>query len=429
MLGQEYSQKAKQFVDHIRFEHQGGEYVGNGILNWDPNKGFHLDAFLKRSGPALPETQYFGKAGAIAPSDLRSLRMRWKRGDEAYAISPKVEVGDGLALSGGKQLEIDFPSLLAVRNSTRLRTDGRHSGTCLINIGKGIVLPDLVESESRISGDVFQRGFTRSAITHEDAGFDLRAWVRPDGLLHAEYDFKGAYDAKRAAWRFSKALELALSIVSGVAVRLVERSCCRGDRWFVERFRLREPIRFELLSPIRYRGTVPKKFLLQVAGKIVVDKEFEFITARIVEQLTDAAQQRTWEARELLCANTLDAALRTLAGKPYKRQHRDTYIEQCMSAFREAHLPDGWEEACNRVLRSYHDLRHRNAHPDWLTTSGGQLSKEGVGKRIDDLIRVCTFCGSIVLALAGLKPLASQFPNPIDTWGPLITITPARSVP
>ncbi|MCH7633005.1 MAG: hypothetical protein IIB59_07310, partial [Planctomycetes bacterium] len=218
-------------------------------------------------------------------------------------------------------------------------------------------------------------------------------------------------------------------IVGGVTVRLVERSCCRGDRRFVERFRLREPVELRSLTPIRYRGTLPKNILLQVAAKIVVDKECEFITTRIVEQLTDAAQQRTWAARELLCANTLDAALRTLACQPYKPSNPNSKIEQTMRVFRDSHLSEDWESACDEVLSSYHSLRHRNAHPDWLITAGGQLAKDAVNKRIDDIIRVCTFCGHIVLALAGIKLPVPQFPNPIDTWGPLITITPARSVP
>jgi hypothetical protein len=55
-------------------------------------------------------------------------------------------------------------------------------------------------------------------------------------------------------------------------------------------------------------------------------------------------------------------------------------------------------------------LRHRNAHPDWLTTPNGVLSKEELKESTKDLIFLSRFYGYMILALAGFKEVEPLFP-------------------
>ncbi|RJO66331.1 MAG: hypothetical protein C4523_12925 [Myxococcales bacterium] len=141
-------------------------------------------------------------------------------------------------------------------------------------------------------------------------------------------------------------------------------------------------------------------------------------------QMAEVARQRTLAARELLCANVLDAALRTLSCKPYKSNDKSSKVDACMELFRNKFLPRvNWDGRCKEVVKSYHRLRHRNAHPDWLTNEGGGLSDDAREQSLDDMIRLAWFCGYMILAMAGLENLEPKFPGPHEDWGPLITVT------
>jgi hypothetical protein len=142
-------------------------------------------------------------------------------------------------------------------------------------------------------------------------------------------------------------------------------------------------------------------------------------------QVAEAARQTTRAARELLCANVLDASLRTLYGKPYQvRGGKRTTIETCMQGFRKRYLRGSeWDQPCKRVLRTYHDLRDRNAHPDWLTRTGAAEFRLNPEQSIDHTVRLALFYGYMILALAGFDDLKPEFPAAHKDWPPTLTMT------
>lgn len=58
------------------------------------------------------------------------------------------------------------------------------------------------------------------------------------------------------------------------------------------------------------------------------------------------------------------------------------------------YLRAGWEPACDKALQVRDRLRHRNAHPDWITHAGGSLSKAEWQQSIEDLTFLSRFYGS-----------------------------------
>ena len=73
-----YFQEIEYSLDKIRFQYLGGIYTGRGLLTWDPEKGFHIDAFVERKGPELPSPISFGKVGYITKDETCSIRMKSK---------------------------------------------------------------------------------------------------------------------------------------------------------------------------------------------------------------------------------------------------------------------------------------------------------------------------------------------------------------
>lgn len=78
--------------------------------------------------------------------------------------------------------------------------------------------------------------------------------------------------------------------------------------------------------------------------------------------------------------------------------------------FKKKYFSEKWSPACESALKVYARLRHRNAHPDWLTTPNGVLSKEELKQSTKDLVLLSRFYGYMILALAGFKDLESLFP-------------------
>ena len=130
----------------------------------------------------------------------------------------------------------------------------------------------------------------------------------------------------------------------------------------------------------------------------------------IFRRLAEASQQETWEARELLAGTTLEAVLRTLDNHPFAPGDYSWKIKQSLASFRQAHLDAAWEAACEKALVVRNRLRHRNAHPDWITHPGGLFSTPERRQSLEDLTFLSRFYGYMILALAGFKGLQPRFP-------------------
>ena len=74
-------------------------------------------------------------------------------------------------------------------------------------------------------------------------------------------------------------------------------------------------------------------------------------------------------------------------------------------------------------------MRHRNAHPDWLTIRGGALEEPSLERSLDDIVFLSAFYGYMVRSLAGFKDLKPRFPKPMKDWRPVMTITMESSPP
>jgi len=422
----EYSQDTSWAVDRVRFEYLGRRYHGRGLLKWSIEQGFHLDAFLDSHGTALPNRIQFGKVRVPAPSELRSVRMRLE--GFGHAITPQLTPGDQLELIGHSRLDVDFPSLLFSRPFSQPTRSEKYYGAGLFELGEGLVLPDRLERVLRLSGQQIQFGVSAGGIKYEDESLKLRAWLESQTQLRMEWTLSGNAWCRTDAWKFAEGAEAALSFLGGRTVRLLERSTRRGSKEYIERRKRLQPVYLGILS-LPPRATwkpqrIDKGEFVALTRFFTSGGKDTLVAQRMCVQMAEVCRQDTLAAKELLCANILDAGLRTLAGKPYKRSDPSTKIEANMAMFCAKYFSnDVWKGCCEGVVATYHDLRHRNAHPDWLTTEGGGLSDNQLERSLDGMIRLSWFYGYMILAMAGFKSLEPKFPCPHKDWDPLITIT------
>jgi len=414
-------------VQRVWFDFLNGRYTGRGLLKWHPDNGFYLDAFLTRHGPPLPSTIEWGKPRVLRPEELGRIRMRL--GPGAHVLSAPICLSDQMELFSDDRLEVDFHSALFVARRSNVPTQSNHSGRALLEVGKRLILPDSSTTEVRVGGKTVRQAVSRDWIDHEEPSLSLRAFTESDKYMQTEWLMPSSEWSKMNAWRFAEALGLATSIVSGKTVHLLEKSCVRGQIEYHER-RSRRPVTdLGLMRLIPEPGFVPKDILVHLAKEIARDAKYEKIARNVFNQLAEASRQQTHEGRELLCSMILHAVLLTASGKKYKPGDPSTKIAPCMESFRIKYLSDSWDNACKKAEDAFHELRHRNAHPDWLTIPGGGRAEPSLEESLNNMIFLSTFYGYMLLALAGFKNLQPRFPTPIKDWQALITMTFGVSTP
>lgn len=413
-------------LNQIRFEMLGGIYKGRGLLGWKPERGFHVDAFLDRHGIPLPKKIEFGKVGVPKPAQLRQLRLSFNGG---RALTSPIAVGEHWELCAENRLSADFASALFIGPNPIGSSPDKHYGLAVLNVGKGLLLPDSVERETKIDGKGIAWEGSKRAIKIDDRDIKLTAIIHENGCLNVYCTLSGGAWKARHAWNIGHAVAYALTFLGGRTVQLLERETYRRNRKYVERRICPDVDMLGYLAMAPRKTALPclickQQFIALTRFFLRGGNESE-IARRMCQQMAEAARQQTRAAQELLCANVLDAALRTLvAGKPYNHDDGATKIPANMDSFRQKYLSaEVWKQPCKRALDAYNNLRHRNAHPDWLSISAGAVTDDAVTQSLDALIRLARFYGYMVLAMADFRDLEPEFPAPHKEWGPSLTYT------
>jgi len=301
-----------------------------------------------------------------------------------------------------------------------------HTGEALFDVGRGLMLPDTLECTTSIERKPIRRRIRPGGISYDSDGIRLQASLVSETRLRMYWELCPSQWKPRDAWGLAEAAQAALSFLCGRTVALLERRTRRRQREYIER-RRREPV-----TELRILALHPRA---RVIGPQCLDKQ-EFIklttfflgrctkssvAGKMCAQMAEAARQRTCAARELLCSTVLEASLRTLSRKPFEPGDRAFRIKDSMDEFRREHFTEGedWESACNDALEVRNRLRHRNAHPDWLTGDEGDKGDEA----FDDTIRLSRFYGYMILAMAGFPGLNPNFPKPHKCWNPIFEMT------
>ncbi len=402
-----YTEPSDLVVREAVFDHRGGRYIGKGWLRWNPEDGAKIDLVVERTGPPLPRRLGFGYVGWLRPEHYTTIRMQVDGFD--WVIAPHVGLVDRMDVTVGSYLSETVRRVIWRREQSSSKRGCSGHVTLAFHERSELFAP-----------------VTR--MTHVDDRQVQRQWRPKDGLLATAEDLEvcGRLDDKHRAtltwtapgtaiprkrtWAFGYALRAALSLCTGCTARVLERHMARDGREYCELQPRYEPGWLSGLEWFSSDGRPTAEECLRFALALSEDETLLTMAWGVLVQLADSNEQRAWGTSELLVAVVLEGILRTLDGVPFRP--REAYpIDQALLRLRVSHFTMVSEEQCSDALAAHRRLRHRNAHPEWLSLER-RLSREQLTQATDDMAFLSKLYGRIIFCVAGFADVAARIKLP-----------------
>lgn len=413
----EYLRKTEWVLDEVSFAYLGGRYRGRGLLTWQPDAGFHLEAFVTRSGPPMPAEVKFGEVRLPTRQDRTSIRMRIRHGGRALAVATladrfDVVIDDRLSCALGT-------ARFMTRAPEVARMAKRWSGSALIEVGPSVLWPDKVVRTVNLEGLTISESFERRGLLHETPTLSVRG-REDDGRLAVHWSMEKAAYRRADAWRWPVAFRDALSIELGCSLPLLEREVLVFPSQHLERIK---PGKLVLLHPFQpFEGDlVDKPRLFSLTDFFMKDTREARIARKLFDQMVRARQQTRWDDTELILSTALEGTLRALDG--VASSDRSWKVHDSLARFQKKYLSPAWRHGRKRALDAFERLRHSTAHPDWILDKMALPAEAARSQSFDDLRFLSRFYGYMILALAGVSNLQPVF------GGRPLTAQPTGSAP
>ena len=416
----DYFKQAKYILDLLYFHYRGSRYQGHGIMTWNPDDGFHLEAFLDKQGKTLPRID-LGKVGITRKSNICSIRMRPQGYD--WAIAPNIIISDCNELDIlHNRLSIDFGRVIFCKSIKPILDNSIWTGSAVYETKSNLYLPDTVYTEVRINEQPIGKTWGASGIFYEDnRQQNVIGHLVDKKQLKLHWKLPKSHWSKAESWRWAMAIQDALSMWYGETLWLLQREVSRGSKNCTELRQKGKLNSLWLFSPFGGRP-LDKGAFIGLTEFLAHNSSHTDICRRIFWQMVEASRQQSWQASELLLSTILEAALRSLEEHP--SQPNDKWnVQGGLKRFREKYFTREWKPYFNRAFEAFEALRHRNAHPDWLFSQGGSLSEAEQVQSLDNMILLSRFYGYMILALAGFKNLDPIFPPRHKTSEAAATVT------
>ena len=412
----DYQSEHDFVVKEARFHYAGAKYEGRGFLRWQPKEGFKLDLLLKRKGPPI-ESYSFYWLDIPSKSDYTNLAMTLNGGFRA--IIPNLYLGQRHDIVGQDYLSL-HPYRVVFLTRHHQYKDINPCGQALLALHEQPRFEGLLETEVKVDGKRIMSGSSVGGFSHMENGVSV-VGVWDSQVKHAvtiNWTIKSQKAHVQSTWKFAEALGEAIAILSGQSVQILSREVCGMGVLRSELRRTREITDLGILSFFGSGTLIRKVPLVKLTLFLAKESPGAKLCRSILGHMIEAARQETNMAQELLCSMILEAALRTLYQRPSDRR---LDLQQTLRRFQNDFLGGEWGEPMKRVGAAFKNLRHRNAHPNWLTTPRGAESSENTRQAVDDKIILSRFYGYMILALAGFQGLKPNFPKPCQEWPPMIT--------
>jgi hypothetical protein len=419
----EYSDPTKFVLDGVRFSFQGKTYKGQGFMEWNPATGFRIDALLDKTFAPLDAFKTLGQIIVNTKEDIFSIRLAIRghgRGiARAFPLAQQGSLFSDNHLCLSKLQRVLF---FLSRLPKEFQSPSQFwSGSALYFTANKLEFPDPLNTKTELNGRlIFAKGSTGLSVD-EDGNWCLSGRQISDDKFELRWSLNKNRWRRNDAWRFGEAARRALSIISAQVVWIAKQELSRdGQR--IEELRKRSdpkelsyyfwPLLGDDMGGVE-RWKFNKTAFLKLTEFFLRGSPNAETCWKIFSQMADASRQKTGQGQELLLATILEAVFRTINNRPFKVG--DYYPEKKrradMEQFRTNFFSDKWVRACDRALELHSKLRHRNAHPDWLTSPDGTLSKKQLKESYADSVFLSRFYGYMILGMAGFKDLEPRFPN------------------
>jgi len=422
----DYFKNHKFDIDKIYFDYKGKRFSGHGLMTWNPNDGFLIEAFLDERDHEL---NYdfgiieIGKLGIFRKGDYTSLKI--KICGFRLVVVPDIILRNEEENLLRKRLSVRASRVIFI---PECRHEKRNwSGSAIYQTAKSVILPDKSIVRTSINSTLWSESWQTAAININDDERYIYALQQNDKKNIDLYWSHHTKTSKYYNWNLAEGFRDALSAWYGLGVNLLYRKISRGDKEFIEINRQRnlESLNW-FLKPFGLQDSLKKSFLISYAEFLADATKEGYVCRKIVSQLFEASRQQTWQATELLMSTILEAALSTLEGVTYVDKGKGALWDKyaALKRFREKYFDRKWKKEVKRITNVHKALRDRNAHPDWLGTQSGYLSQSSRDQALDDMIFLSRVYGYMILALTGFKNLEPNFPPSHKEWQAPIMIFP-----
>lgn len=421
----EYNDPAKFVLEGVRFSHQGKIYKGQGFMEWNPATGFRIDALMNDTFAPVDAFKTLGQIIVNTKEDVfpiwLNIRGRGRGIARAFPLAQHKTLFPDNHLSLSKLQRVLFFSRLP---KELYPTSQFWSGSALYLTADKFEFPDPLNTKTELNGRLIYAINSTGLSVDEDDNWCLTGQQISDDKFELIWALNKKRWARNDAWRFGEAARRALSIISAQVVWIAKQELSRGGQRIEELRKRADPQKLSYyFRPLLGEdgGVVEswkfnKTAFLKLTDFFLRGSPNAETCWNIFCQMADASRQKTTQGQELLLATILEAALRTIYNLPFQERksglpnpppyNRKTLMEQ----FRADFLSNKWTKACDKALELHTKLRHRNAHPDWLTSADGTLSKEQLKESYAASIFLSRFYGYMILGMAGFKDLEPRFP-------------------
>jgi hypothetical protein len=385
---EDYLRPTEYVLTRVAFDYLGGRYVGRGLLRWNHQEGWRLDAPVERLGEPLPGFGG-GYVGIIKKSHFRSIRMKAGRTRRSWILAPSVLMLERFDVPGEGRISTGTRRVLFLDRADPAVPDATWNGSTIF----------------RMAGEWLERRSTASGLLYEgEDGQRVVGRVVNGEFLELNFALPKSVWSKTEAWEWAVGARTALAICLGRTVGLLERTIQRNNRRFREVIAQQEVRKLGYLALLNGGPRVNQPTFIALANYLARGGLRAEVCRNIFDQMDAAAAQRNQQARELLVATVLEAALRTLEQHPFRGGDKFN-VKHALKRFQQTYLTAEWEKPVQRAYRTHYTLRDRNAHPDWLFEERGALSDENRTQSVEDIGFLSRFYGVMILALCGAEDL------------------------
>jgi len=408
--------------------YEGISYRGNGVLTWNPEKGFHLIGNIKGS-----KRPYRKEFRSIDPAN-KPVRMTYEiysKSQSIKVITPPLRI-DEMGLLWDRKYSSNFGHALFLSNlNEHFISKDTWRGSVIFEASRKLLFPDTLFTEKKIGDVDHGHSFSRAGFRFSNNNVkQLIGEIKDDKFLYFNWDLPKEHWTKEQHWHFAGALRDALSMFSGDVLQLRYHESHRINRLVQEYNVNGKPTSLGQVFRLFDVDVIPKEAVTKLALFLSRPSENERIARKIFWQIVDASNQNLIGASELILSTILEASLRTIYKLPFvpgRPSREDPFkspkiLKQFQKDYLIGKYEEQWKTAVKAVNDSYGRLRHRNAHPDWLSSESGMLSPEALEQTLNDMIFLSRFYGYMILALSGRKDIEPKFPAKISDWKPIMTM-------
>jgi hypothetical protein len=396
-----YSHKAEWVLDEVSFEYLEGRYRGRGVLQWEPDGGFHLDALVDRRGPPIGTVE-LGRLRIATRRDRTSVRLRMRHGGRAVAFATLTDRFDILT-SDRLSCTLGALSFMTPLPKTPMTS---WTGSLLVEVAHTPIWPDHLVRQTKLADATVGESFESSGLVIETSRTTIRGWLE-DRHLTLHWSMPRGSFRRVDAWRFAKAFHEALCVELGGSLPLLERVALLSPRQHLERAKRFNAIDLHPFRPFE-DDFVSKTRLMALTELFMQDTRQAQVARVLFSQMVRARQQAYRQDSELILSTALEGCLRAIDGVP--SSDKNWKIANSIARFQDCYLSVGHRSARKKALRAFERLRHSTAHPDWLfdkTVEDGEAARQA---SLDDRRLLSRFYGSMILGLAGVPDL-QPFPR------------------